>query len=297
MMVKSIFPDCPSELSKEQLASYWENGYLAFEQALSPDEVEEARNGLSNIVKSLAFNDEAAEFRPGSVDKSNHAGASFWSRTSPCFIQLEPGYEPNSEKIDELELKVRKAMYFQDEAPIFKSICTSHSRIQGVVKSILGETVELYQSMALIKPAGGGVEKPWHQDNAYFSVQNLDQVIGTWIALDDATVSNGCMHLLEKGHRTGPLRHHHTFDCEIVSGRIDPARSVPIELKAGGMLIFHGNLPHQTPANSSSNRRRALQFHYKNTSNPIISKEDYFAVFKESDGTPASCDAAVQKHF
>ncbi len=290
-------PDCPTELSDEQLSAYWSEGYLAFENALSPAEVEEARQGLSDIARSYAFNDEVAEYRPRTTSKSNHGGASFWSRSSPCFVQLESEYEPSSENMDELESKVRKTMYFQDEAPIFNSIYTSHPRIQGVVKSILGKAVELYQTMALVKAAGCGVEKPWHQDNAYFAIEDMDQILGTWIALDDATTENGCMHLLAKGHKLGPLRHHHTFDCEIVSGRIDPASSIPIELKPGGILFFHGNLPHQTPANTSPNRRRALQYHYRSASNATISKEAYYKVFKESDGTPASCSAALPENF
>jgi len=297
MISKTVYPDCPAELTDEQLATYWKDGYLAFENALSPEEVAESCQGLSNIVRSYAFNDEVAEYCPPSSNKSNYGGASFRSRTSPCFVLLEPGYEPNPENLDELELMIRKTAYFQDEAAIFKKLYTSHAKIMGIVKSILGQAVELYQAMALVKAPGGGVEKPWHQDNAYFSVENLDQVVGIWIALDNAIISNGCMHVLESGHLLGPLRHHHTYDCEIVTGRIDPASSIPIELKAGGILIFHSNLPHQTPANISSDRRRALQYHYRSASNAIISKEAYFNVFKEADGTPASCEAAVPENF
>jgi len=294
---KTVYSDCPTELSEGQLASYWNEGFLAFENALSPEEVAEARQGLSDIFRSYAFNEDVAEYRPGTSEKTNYAGASFKSKTSECFVILEPGYEPNPDNLDELELKVRKAAYFQDEAAIFKKLYTSHPKVMGIVKSILGQAVELYQSMALVKPPEGGTEKPWHQDNAYFSVENMDKVLGIWIALDDATMSNGCMHLLVGGHRMGPLRHHHTFDCEIVTGRIDPAAAQPIELKAGGILIFHGNLPHQTPENTSPDRRRALQYHYRSSSNPIISTEAYFKVFKESDGSPASCMAAVPENF
>lgn len=297
MNAKTIHPDCPSELSNQEVATYWRDGYLAFENALSPDEVIEARQGLSRVIRSYAFNDAVAEYRPRTSDNSSHAGALFRSRNSPCFVQLEPDYDPDPDNPDELEQRVRKAMHFQDEAALFKKLYTSHPKIQGVVKSILGQAVELYQSMALIKPAGGGVEKPWHQDNAYFSVEDMDKVIGIWIALDNANADNGCMHLLVGGHRLGPLRHHHTFDCEIIAGRIDPTSAIPIELQAGGLLIFHGNLPHQTPANTSPNRRRALQYHFRSTDNKIVSKEAHFKVFKEADGTPASCAAAVPDTF
>lgn len=297
MNKRTDHPDCPTELSEEQLASYWKDGYLAFENALSPEEVAESCQGLSDIFRSYAFNEEIAEYRPGTSEDTNYSGASFKSKTSKCFVILEPGYEPNPDDLDEIEMKVRKTAYFQDEADIFKQLCTTHPKLMGIIKSVLGKAVELYQSMALVKPAEGGVEKPWHQDNAYFSIENMDQVVGVWIALDDATASNGCMHLLVGGHHSGPMRHHHTFDCEIIPGRIDPASAIPIELKAGGVLLFHSNLPHQTPANSSPARRRALQYHFRSSDNAVISTEDYFKVFKESDGTPASCMAAVPENF
>jgi phytanoyl-CoA hydroxylase len=93
------------------------------------------------------------------------------------------------------------------------------------------------------------------------------------------------------------LLHHHTYDCEILPDRIDPQDAIPIELKAGGLLLFHSNLPHQTPSNNSPYRRRALQYHFRSSHNAIVSKEAYFKIFKEADGTPASCGAALQENF
>ena len=291
------YPDCPTALSEEQLNEYWETGYLAFENALSPEEVEQAREDLRTLFLSYAFNEDVAEFNPASKEKTNYSGASFKSKTSPCCILLEPGFDPDSNNVEEVEQKVRKTAHFQDESVLFKSLYTSHPKVMGTVKSVLGNALELYQSMALVKPANGGVEKPWHQDNAYFCVESLDQVVGVWIALDDASAENGCMHVLAKGHRLGPLKHHHTFDCEILPDRLDRTEALPIELKAGGMLLFHSNLPHQTPVNNSSERRRALQYHYRSSQNSVISTEEYFKVFKEADGTPASCMAAVPENF
>ncbi|MCB1120599.1 MAG: phytanoyl-CoA dioxygenase family protein [Verrucomicrobiae bacterium] len=295
--MSSNHPNCPTRLSKDQLSAYWEQGYLAFENALSPEEVTQAREDLRNLVLSYAFNEEVAEYRPRTSEKNNYAGASFRSRTGRCWVQMEPGYDPDPDNLEEVEQKVRKSCFFENESDLFKSLYTNHPRIIGVVKSILGKTIELYQTMALVKPAKGGVEKPWHQDNAYFSVENLDQVMGCWIALDDATAENGCMHLLVGGHRLGPLRHYHTYDCEILPDRFDSSPAIPIELKAGGALFFHSNLPHQTPANQSSQRRRALQYHFRSSDNSILSKEAYNKVFKEADGTPASCVAAVPENF
>jgi hypothetical protein len=142
-----------------------------------------------------------------------------------------------------------------------------------------------------VKPPRVGSEKPWHQDNAYFRVTPLDQVLGVWIALDDATVENGCMHVLPDGHKRGPLRHYHGRDCEIVPDRIGDYLGEPIELPAGGALFFFGMLPHRTPVNTSSQRRRALQLHYRGAHSIQNEQADYDAIFAEADGSPASCHA------
>lgn len=293
----STYPLCPSSLTEDQLEQYWRTGFIAFEGALSPEEVAAARQSITDMVAHYAFNDEAAVYTPPKGDHGNHAGGQFNARDSRLLIQLEAGFHPDPAKPEELESKVRKFMWFENESDIFRSIYTDHPRIQGVVQSILGEGSELYQAMALIKPALHGSSKPWHQDNAYFAIEDMDAILGTWIALDDVTLENGAMHFLSGAHRDGPLKHEHTTDCEIVKDRYSPENAEAVCLNAGGIVFFHGNAPHFTPPNHTPHRRRALQYHYRGAANREISKEDYNQIFVEKDGAPASCAAAIPENF
>ncbi len=290
----TVWPDCPQSLSPEQIARFHEMGYLAFENVLSPAEVAQARADISTLIGDFAFNPERATWEKPSTDRtdSNYAGWMFQSRTSRFGIWLQGGCEPSPDAPDEIEPMVRKLMWFERETPLFEQLAFTHPRLHGVLGSLLGEGYKLFQTMGLIKPAHIGTEKPWHQDNAYFSVTPLDAIVGVWIALDDAAADNGCMHVLEGGHKLGALRHHHTFDCEILPGRIDAAQARPIELKAGGALFFYGMLPHQTPPNRSDKRRRALQYHYHRADASAVPTQEYNRIFAEADGTPASCRAA-----
>jgi phytanoyl-CoA hydroxylase len=70
---------------------------------------------------------------------------------------------------------------------------------------------------------------------------------------------------------------------------------VPVELPGGGAMFFSGMLPHQTPPNSSPDRRRAVQFHYRAASSTVVETEKYFQLFAERDGTPATCAAASRR--
>ena len=278
----------PGQFSGTDLNSFQKKGYLAWNNILSDDEVKAARAGISEIIHEHAFNDTRSIYcEPGEKGK-----ALFKSQSTKMEIEMERGYEPHPDHMEELELKVRKLMWFENDAPIFKKIAFEHPNIQKVLKGILGEGSQMFQSMALIKPPYVGSAKPWHQDNAYFAVTPLDAIVGVWIALDHATAENGCMHLIEGGHKLGAFQHHHDKDCEIEAERFSSTNVVPVELEPGGVLFFYGMLPHHTPPNESPDRRRALQFHYHSASARKIDTQEYDQIFAETDGTPASCAAA-----
>jgi ectoine hydroxylase-related dioxygenase (phytanoyl-CoA dioxygenase family) len=116
--------------------------------------------------------------------------------------------------------------------------------------------------MALMKPPLKGSEKPWHQDNAYFDWTPLEGILGVWIALDQATVENGCMQIIPGSQGEGPVPHFHVRDCQLDDRQVDVEHIEVVPLKPGGVLFFAGLIHHGTPANQSASRRRALQFHY-----------------------------------
>ena len=109
-----------------------------------------------------------------------------------------------------------------------------------------------------MKPPFHGAEKPWHQDTAYFDYTPLGGVIGVWIALDEATVENGCMQVIPGSHLDGPAKHYHVRDCQLEDGGVRVDRAVVVPLKPGGALFFSGLIHHGTPPNTSGDRRRAL---------------------------------------
>jgi phytanoyl-CoA hydroxylase len=280
------FPTYSPELNSELLEQYRNEGYIALENVLSPEEVEASKAALSELFQRIVLND-------GSLKEGK-----FWNSPDALtphkfFIQYEPGYRPDpNSTVEELELKLRKLMWFTDQHPVFEFLVSNHPVIRNVIETLLGDRALLYQDMALVKPPFIGSEKPWHQDNAYFEAAPLDATIGCWIALDEATVENGCMHVLPGRYDQAPLEHYHGFDCQIVESKIEPAKAVPVELKPGGAMFFSGLLPHQTPPNSSPLRRRALQFHYRAARTTVLSKEEYDRVFVDKDGVASSCYAA-----
>jgi ectoine hydroxylase-related dioxygenase (phytanoyl-CoA dioxygenase family) len=235
-----------------------------------------------------------AKYRPPKPGGTgNYDGALVTRIGSRVELLTEPGYDPLGAGVvaDDALDHIRKIAWYENEHPLFTELIES-PRVKGVAAQLIGEAAVMFQTMALVKPPLIGSEKPWHQDNAYFKFAPLEGVCGFWLALDDASKENGCMHVLPGWHRRGGFRHVHTNDCQILPERVRWEEAVAVELPAGGAMFFSGMLPHQTPPNRSPHRRRALQFHYRGASSREVDQAEYDRLFAEADGTPASCAAA-----
>ena len=122
--------------------------------------------------------------------------------------------------------------------------------------------------MLFIKAAG----KPgqaWHQDEIYIPTRDRS-LTGGWIALDDATVENGCLWVIPGSHSHGILweQHEHNdrrFDCahETIGLPYSDNDAVPVQVKAGSVVYFNGYLLHRSlPNRAAKGYRRALVNHY-----------------------------------
>jgi ectoine hydroxylase-related dioxygenase (phytanoyl-CoA dioxygenase family) len=117
-----------------------------------------------------------------------------------------------------------------------------------------------------MKPPGG-VEKPYHQDSAYFSIEP-PELVTCWTALDDVTIDNGCLWVVPGSHRGGIVDH----DRWTVGGREDKqvreeqiaalATEEPIVMPAGSSSFHHSVLLHKSGPNNSEKPRRGLAVHY-----------------------------------
>lgn len=155
---------------------------------------------------------------------------------------------------------VRKFQGFVPHHPPLMAAAMKPELIQ-VIERIAGEKVNLFQDMAMIKPAGGR-EKPWHQDHAYFNFPLDTKIVGVWIALGQVTQENGCMFVLAGGHHDGPRIHFRKRDWQLCDTEIAPLDKVALPMEAGDIMIFSAKLPHGTPTNRTSEHRWALQYHY-----------------------------------
>lgn len=226
------------DIGDAEIAFYREHGYLIVRQAFTPAESAAALQGLVDLIMGK---------RP------DFKGIHFEAAAKDIIFTLTS---------DQRQDAVRKVWHFVNFEDRLKAL-SHHPKLLSVVRRLIGDRAPfMFQDMALIKPPRLGREKPWHQDHAYFDYPLGTPVVGVWIALDEATVENGCMQFLPGRHREGPKIHFQRRDWQICDNEMMGSKSVAAPLQPGGLLLFDGLLPHGTPHNSSPKRRRALQFHY-----------------------------------
>lgn len=244
-------------------AQFQRDGYLAIEDAFTPAEVQTALAGMDDLVmgRHEGFN-----------------GIVYESKASELIPTL-----PLEQRLD----AIRKFWKFLAFEPRLQAMASA-PKLLKVLESLLGGAPVLFQDMALIKPPKIGREKPWHQDHAYFDYPIGTRIVGVWIALDEATVENGCMRVLAGAHHEGPRLHFKKRDWQLCDTEMAGCRPIAVPLRPGGLMLFDGLLPHGTPDNDSPNRRRALQFHYHNEFAQKGTTEERLAVFG-SEGKDVVC--------
>ena len=147
-------------------------------------------------------------------------------------------------------------------------ICQCLGQIVGAHLPWWDGRVKCMQSMLFIKPPGFQ-GNPWHQDETAIPTRDRS-LTGAWIALDDATVNNGCLMILPKSHQSGYLHHRRqTIDVDEYDDTgeaydFDQSQLVPVGVKVGDVIFFNGYLMHGSKKNRSQKYRRALVYHYCN---------------------------------
>ncbi len=151
-----------------------------------------------------------------------------------------------------------------DKSTLFRAF-PFHPAVVDVVGQLIGTPFVRQLDQIFLKPGWTGAGTSWHTDNAYFQISDPTKGVGMWIALHDANLANGTLHVIPRSHletfahaRDLGSDHHITFQA-------DDSRAVPILLPAGGAIFFNYGIGHGTKANNTDYERAGLAFHFLNT--------------------------------
>lgn len=142
-------------------------------------------------------------------------------------------------------------------------------RVTDLVAELVGPRLDCFLSQFIFKNPGAWGQ-PWHQDSVYFPFDPPRPILGVWLAVTEATLDNGCLHVVPGSHRE-PV-HAHEPDArpganygyiEIVDH--DMSGSVPVLMRPGDLLLFDSHLMHRSTDNVSDGIRAAMVYHYAAT--------------------------------
>ncbi|PCJ61853.1 MAG: hypothetical protein COA79_06040 [Planctomycetota bacterium] len=233
------------------------NGWVVFEDLLSEDEKTKLNKIVDDKINKIAAGEEIE------------------------FAKIEK----TSDKKKSMATDVRSFNNLSKTDKEFGELINSN-RITDIASMLLGSEAKLLADILFNKPGFNGAEKPWHQD-----INGLgNKVISCWIALDDATVSNGCLKFIQGSHKWDELEHIDdifgtkatlpslakeiskknkvTINFDIDQADDDQLKefieeyATAQEIKAGSCIFHHHNMLHSSSKNFSPNRRRAYSIFY-----------------------------------
>jgi phytanoyl-CoA hydroxylase len=224
-------------LGPEAAEFYWENGYLILENGIPAAQVDDLRRETARISRNEDGNVET--IAPAGPDMSD----------------------------DDAMRRILCIHFPHKISQVFHS-ALAHPAIVDVLTRVIGPNVKAMQSMLFLK-AAGKAGQAWHQDEDFIPTRDRS-LVGAWIALDDATVENGCLWVLPGSQRRGilwPQKFHfdNRFDCARESYAFpgSDGDGVPVEVKAGSVVFFNGYLLHRSlPNRAKGGFRRSLVNHY-----------------------------------
>jgi ectoine hydroxylase-related dioxygenase (phytanoyl-CoA dioxygenase family) len=241
-------------LTKEQIDFYNEQGYIVLRNLLTEEDMEPARQAMTQRVSMIA--DEL--YNAGLIaDKMEHRP--FKYRLAELFASLTT---------DDF-LKYGRS--WRDRFPGYYRLM-SNPKILDAVESLIGGEIfcnPVYNTRPKIpKVAAGAV--PWHQDKSYWPDANSNPVITVWIPLVDANEVNGCLHIKPKTHRKKLLEWH----IETYSGtgytalrddQLGRTKTVALPVPAGSVILFNDRCLHMSTPNESDEVRWSVDLRYQPT--------------------------------
>jgi phytanoyl-CoA hydroxylase len=222
-----------TEVTQAQIDSYQQNGFVLIEDLLTPQELETWRAAVDEAVEGRGK--QRILGRTETTPDDNYYNNVFTQRVNLW---------QDNDKMRQLMIDARLGKLAADLAQI--------------------DGIRIWHDQALIKRPWAN-PTAWHLDNPYWSFHSRD-AISIWVALDDATLHNGCLYFLGGTHKLA------TYDnVGIGQNMADLFKVYPdwakreataVPMKAGSCSFHNALIAHGAGANMTPGFRRAMTCAY-----------------------------------
>ncbi|XP_022279460.1 phytanoyl-CoA dioxygenase domain-containing protein 1 isoform X4 [Canis lupus baileyi] len=275
-------------LSPSQLQKFQEDGFLVLEGFLSADECVAMQQRIGELVADM--------------DVPLHCRIEFSTQEEEQ-LRSQVGVRGRARKTISLAVATRFDSSLRKAFSTRKEISWSLQRNPSIKLATLCMPTTLSSDMSHTLPRYRPWPKVWAsrcpwwcractsssnltlvvKDSTFLYTEPLGRVLGIWIALEDATLENGCLWFIPGSHTGGVSRRMvRAFAGLKLNTRFlgsepvwDDSLFVPTPVQRGALILIHGEVVHKSEQNLSDRSRHAYTFHLMESLGTMWSPENW----------------------
>ena len=228
------------QLSKEQIESFNENGFLLIRDFYDKDRCD--------AIKEIAKVHLKYEIKP-----------------------IETEYEYIGIEKDEYKKSIRRLRGVYDRDILFKG-WMHNPKIKPILEQLLNEKpilITAHHNSIMTKMPKTSTQTCWHKDSRYWNYDK-DNLLSVWLALDKENSENGVLEFIPKSHKMKfkdeQFDKKSFFRSDLEENKKIIATKVSFELNKGDIILFHSELLHRANANKSNKPKISFVYTVKGKS-------------------------------